>query len=83
MRFHATSSPASVLRYRRSGYFVGNFFIATGTPFLLADALVAKGAAHEPAPDWQAQVVVDGRLATGQNPASAAPLAERVVELLK
>ncbi|MEV2270034.1 type 1 glutamine amidotransferase domain-containing protein [Nonomuraea africana] len=52
-------------------------------PFLLADALVAKGATHEPAADWQPQVVVDGRLATGQNPASAAPLAERIAELLK
>ncbi|MGN9838225.1 type 1 glutamine amidotransferase domain-containing protein [Nonomuraea sp. H19] len=51
-------------------------------PFLLADALTGRGAKHEPGPDWQAQVVVDGRLATGQNPASAAPLAERVVELL-
>ncbi|GAA3617103.1 hypothetical protein GCM10022419_123120 [Nonomuraea rosea] len=38
--------------------------------------------AHRPGPDWQPKVVVDGRLATGQNPASAAPLAERVVELL-
>ncbi|GAA2389678.1 type 1 glutamine amidotransferase domain-containing protein [Nonomuraea africana] len=52
-------------------------------PFLLADALVAKGATHEPAADWQPQVVVDGLLATGQNPASAAPLAERIAELLK
>ncbi|MET7464816.1 type 1 glutamine amidotransferase domain-containing protein [Nonomuraea sp. NPDC005501] len=51
-------------------------------PFLLADALEERGARHEGAPDWQAQVVVDGRLATGQNPASAGPLAERVVELL-
>jgi putative intracellular protease/amidase len=51
-------------------------------PFLLADALVGRGARHEPGPDWQAQVVVDGHLATGQNPASAGPLAEEVVKLL-
>lgn len=57
--------------------------VAEIVPFLLADALVGKGATHEPAADWQPQVVVDGRLATGQNPASAAPLAERIVELLK
>ncbi|MER7506284.1 type 1 glutamine amidotransferase domain-containing protein [Nonomuraea pusilla] len=56
--------------------------VADVVPFLLADALTASGARHEPAPNWQAQVVVDGRLATGQNPASAAPLAGRVVELL-
>ncbi|MBB6344767.1 putative intracellular protease/amidase [Nonomuraea muscovyensis] len=51
-------------------------------PFLLADALKERGARHEGAGDWEPHVVVDGRLATGQNPASAAPLARRVVELL-
>ncbi|WP_223167623.1 type 1 glutamine amidotransferase domain-containing protein [Nonomuraea sp. SYSU D8015] len=56
--------------------------VAHVVPFLLADKLVERGARHEPGANWQAQVVVDGRLATGQNPASAAPLAERVVELL-
>ncbi|GAA4990683.1 putative intracellular protease/amidase [Nonomuraea thailandensis] len=56
--------------------------VAGVVPFLLADALVARGAEHEPGENWQPRVVVDGRLATGQNPASAAPLAERVVELL-
>ncbi|GAA2824365.1 type 1 glutamine amidotransferase domain-containing protein [Nonomuraea rubra] len=56
--------------------------VAGVVPFLLADALVARGAEHVPGGNWQAQVVVDGRLATGQNPASAAPLAEQVVELL-
>jgi putative intracellular protease/amidase len=56
--------------------------VAEVVPFLLADALVERGARHEPGPDFEARVVVDGRLATGQNPASAVPLAERVVELL-
>ncbi|MBX9402269.1 type 1 glutamine amidotransferase domain-containing protein [Lysobacter sp. BMK333-48F3] len=41
-------------------------------PFLLAGALGERGALHQPAPDWTAQVVVDGRLITGQNPQSAA-----------
>lgn len=50
-------------------------------PFLLADALTAKGALHQPAALWQAQVVVDGRLVTGQNPASAAGVAEAMVEV--
>jgi putative intracellular protease/amidase len=56
--------------------------LAEVVPFLLADALVERGARHEGVADWEPQVIVDGRLATGQNPASAAPLAERVVELL-
>ncbi len=41
-------------------------------PFLLATALVDRGALHQPAPNWSAHVVTDGRLITGQNPQSAA-----------
>jgi putative intracellular protease/amidase len=54
----------------------------TVVPFLLADALEQRGAQHQPAPLWQAQVVVSERLVTGQNPASAAGVAKSVVELL-
>lgn len=52
-------------------------------PFLVADALVERGATHVPAPNWSNQVVVDGRLITGQNPASARGVAEQVVALLR
>lgn len=52
-------------------------------PFLLADKLIERGARHLPAPNWQAQVVVSERLVTGQNPASAAGVAEKVVEVLR
>jgi putative intracellular protease/amidase len=52
-------------------------------PFLLASTLVERGARHVPAPDWQAQVVVDGRLVTGQNPRSAAGVAEAMRDLLQ
>jgi len=52
-------------------------------PFLLADKLVERGATHDPAPNWQQKVVVSDRLVTGQNPASAAGVAEAVVELLR
>lgn len=48
-------------------------------PFLLASTLAARGAIHVPAPNWQDQVVVDDRLITGQNPASATSLAKAVV----
>src|SRR2546430_17648667 len=40
-------------------------------PFLLADALVARGATHVPADPFAAPVGSDGRLVTGPNPASA------------
>lgn len=52
-------------------------------PFLLADALVARGATHRPAANWQAQVVTSERLVTGQNPASATGVAQGVVALLR
>jgi putative intracellular protease/amidase len=51
-------------------------------PFLLADALIARGATHVPGPKFSEQVVVDGRLVTGQNPASARRTAEEIVKIL-
>ncbi len=52
-------------------------------PFLLADALTARGARHVSAPNFQARVVVSERLVTGQNPASARGVAEAMCPLLK
>jgi putative intracellular protease/amidase len=43
-------------------------------PFLLATRLNERGAHHQDSPNWSDQVVVDGRLITGQNPQSAASL---------
>jgi putative intracellular protease/amidase len=51
-------------------------------PFLLASALVARGALHQNAPNWANNVVVDGRLITGQNPQSAASLGEALRDAL-
>lgn len=52
-------------------------------PFMLEDALVAEGAQFFSADPWQTKVVLDGRLMTGQNPASAGPLAEEIVKALR
>lgn len=52
-------------------------------PFLLADKLTERGAVHDPAPSWQKHVITSERLVTGQNPASAAGVAEAMVELLE
>lgn len=54
----------------------------TVVPFLLADALVAKGAEHVPGTMWKENVIVSERLVTGQNPASARKVGEAVVALL-
>lgn len=51
-------------------------------PFLLEDALRAAGADYAATDVWQPKVVVDGRLITGQNPASGGPLAHAVVAAL-
>ncbi|WP_226469336.1 type 1 glutamine amidotransferase domain-containing protein [Luteimonas panaciterrae] len=52
-------------------------------PFLLASTLAQRGALHQPAPNWTAKVVVDGRLITGQNPQSATGVAEAVRDQLR
>ena len=52
-------------------------------PFLLASKLQERGAKHIPAPNWAAQVVVDGHLVTGQNPASATGVGQAMAELLE
>lgn len=51
-------------------------------PFLLATTLRSRGALHEPAANWTAKVVVDGRLVTGQNPQSATGVGEKVRDLV-
>lgn len=51
-------------------------------PFLLATKFEERGAKHLPAADFAKQVVASGKLVTGQNPASAAGVADKIVELL-
>jgi len=51
-------------------------------PFLLESTLVARGAKHQKAALWQENVAVDGRLITGQNPASAGAVGEALAHLL-
>lgn len=52
-------------------------------PFLLESKLIERGAEFTKAPNFQAHRVVSDRLVTGQNPASAAGVGERMVELIK
>jgi len=51
-------------------------------PFLLQTALEERGAKHVGGPNFLSQVSVSDRLVTGQNPASAGPVAEQVVAVL-
>jgi putative intracellular protease/amidase len=51
-------------------------------PFLLADRLAEAGGDYSQAAKWHEHVVADGRLVTGQNPASAAAVARKVLDLV-
>jgi putative intracellular protease/amidase len=50
-------------------------------PFLVEDELKRLGGLYEKAPDWESFVVVDGRLVTGQNPASSMAGAKALLEV--
>lgn len=56
--------------------------LADAVPFLLETRLKELGARHESVPDFQPFALRDGNLVTGQNPASAGPMAKLVMEAL-
>ena len=51
-------------------------------PFLLESRLRELGAEVVTAPDFTEHVVVDGRVVTGQNPASATEMAREIVRIV-
>lgn len=51
-------------------------------PFLVEDELTGQGAVFSKGEDWGVHTVVDGRLITGQNPASSAEAARALVAAL-
>jgi len=51
-------------------------------PFLVEDELLRLGATFEKLANWQPLSVVDGRLVTGQNPASSTATAQNLLKLL-
>lgn len=51
-------------------------------PFLVEDMLVANGGIYSKAADWASHVVVDGKLISGQNPASSKQAALALATLL-
>ncbi|BCX51932.1 MULTISPECIES: type 1 glutamine amidotransferase domain-containing protein [Comamonas] len=56
--------------------------LTTVVPFLIEDVFMRLGARYEKAPDWQVHVVTDGRLITGQNPASSEGVAHALLSML-
>ena len=51
-------------------------------PFLVEDELIRLGAIYEKVANWQPFFVVDGRLITGQNPASSTVTAQALIKFL-
>jgi putative intracellular protease/amidase len=51
-------------------------------PFPVEDMLKANGGIYQKGADWASFVVVDGKLVTGQNPASSAEAARELLKLL-
>jgi putative intracellular protease/amidase len=51
-------------------------------PYLLEDKLKELGGHYEAGPLWQPKAIADGKLITGQNPASSVPIAELVLKAL-
>ena len=51
-------------------------------PFLVEDELKRLGAIFEKVPNWQPYSIVDGRLITGQNPASSTGAAQALLKLM-
>lgn len=52
-------------------------------PFLLETLLIERGGRYSKAPLFQNHVVTDGRLITGQNPASAAAVGKAMIKVLQ
>jgi putative intracellular protease/amidase len=51
-------------------------------PFLVEDELKRLGGRYEKAADWQSFTITDGKLVTGQNPASSQATAKALLKLL-
>ena len=51
-------------------------------PFLVEDMLKKNGGVYSKIGDWSPYAVVDGRLITGQNPASSEKVAEELLKLI-
>ena len=57
--------------------------LTTVVPFLVQDMLEGNGGLYQKGADWQSFVVTDGKLITGQNPASSAAAARAVLAQLQ
>jgi putative intracellular protease/amidase len=57
-------------------------YAAADVPFLLETALTSQGAKFHKTAPWEPFSIADGKLVTGQNPASAKGVAQKMIALL-
>jgi putative intracellular protease/amidase len=83
---HVTYQGAPPVKGRRvTGFTNGEeeeMHLTNVVPFLVEDELMRLGVTFEKVADWQPLSVVDGRLITGQDPASSTVAAQNLVNLL-
>jgi putative intracellular protease/amidase len=85
--FHrVTYKGAPIVKGKRVTGFANSEEEAVGlthvVPFLVEDELKRLGGLYEQAPAWEPLAIVDGRLVTGQNPASSTAAAKCLLQLL-
>jgi putative intracellular protease/amidase len=83
---HATYQGSPLVKGKRvTGFTNGEeeeMHLTKVVPFLVENELMRLGATFEKVADWQPLSVVDGRLITGQNPASSTVAAQNLMNLL-
>jgi putative intracellular protease/amidase len=81
-----TYQGASIVKGKRVTGFANSEEEAVGlthvVPFLVEDELKRLGGLYQQAPSWQPLAIVDGRLLTGQNPASSTAAAKLLLKLM-
>jgi putative intracellular protease/amidase len=60
-----------------------NNYAKDDVPFSLETALTNQGAKFHGAPAWSSHIIADGNLVTGQNPASARGVAQKIIAILE
>jgi putative intracellular protease/amidase len=61
----------------------GDVQLTKVVPFLVEDGLMSAGAVFEKVANWQVHTVVDGRVISGQNPASSTKAAHVLLDYMK
>lgn len=83
---HVTYKSAPLVKGKRVTGFTNeeeeDVHLTKVVPFLVEDELKRLGAIFEKVPNWQPHFIVDGRLVTGQNPASSTSAAQALLDLL-